>query len=316
MSYVVLGRYTHVSNSNKHPGEIGILVRIHHDGHIRRIFLMLKRQKSSVCLLVLLFFVSTVSGFRVMATMRSVRKLHALPMKPSILGGAPLRSRFLQPTHIVRGAHTALFMAVQEGDKVVLPDGRVGLVCERAKNGWCTVDIGESHERIKLRSNTLKPVLQPHQPFGQQQSQQRQPQQTQQLTYLSQCPPLHEKMQKWIGFSDLHVHSRTIDTCLQVLDTVHETALQNNAGVLFLGDWWHVRGSLLVQQLNEIMRHLSTWDKRVPVVMIPGNHDQVCLVTLTYVDFTLVSHFLWRYLLVFLGLHRLHWVDHFIRWNH
>jgi hypothetical protein len=37
---------------------------------------------------------------------------------------------------------------------------------------------------------------------------------------------------------------------------------------MFLGDFWHVRGSLAVEQLNLVMDTLHEW--RVPVIMIPG----------------------------------------------
>ena len=51
------------------------------------------------------------------------------------------------------------------------------------------------------------------------------------------------------------------------------TAREREAGVLFLGDFWHARGSLPVMPLNRILDLFSRWD--VPTVMIPGNHDQV-----------------------------------------
>ena len=51
------------------------------------------------------------------------------------------------------------------------------------------------------------------------------------------------------------------------------TARQHNAGVLFLGDFWHARGALPVAVLNAVLDNLAKWD--VPTLLLPGNHDQV-----------------------------------------
>lgn len=79
---------------------------------------------------------------------------------------------------------------------------------------------------------------------------------------------------KWVVFTDLHCSPSTLQTTIEILKKVHETALAHeNAGVLFLGDFWHHRGSLHVPTLNAILDVLSNWT--VPMIMIPGNHDQV-----------------------------------------
>jgi hypothetical protein len=62
--------------------------------------------------------------------------------------------------------------------------------------------------------------------------------------------PLHDKTNRWIIFSDLHVKGSSIETCEAVLDKVHEAAVQRDAGIIFLGDFWHVRGALSVELLN------------------------------------------------------------------
>jgi DNA repair exonuclease SbcCD ATPase subunit/DNA repair exonuclease SbcCD nuclease subunit len=81
---------------------------------------------------------------------------------------------------------------------------------------------------------------------------------------------------RWVVFTDLHCAPSTLDTCLQVLNTVHDLAVQRNAAVLFLGDFWHHRGTLRVDCLNAVLQHFkSVWT--VPMVLIPGNHDQVTL---------------------------------------
>ena len=82
-----------------------------------------------------------------------------------------------------------------------------------------------------------------------------------------------EDVERWIAFSDLHVSRRTIDTCIKVLRKVHEEAMDRNAGVLFLGDFWHARGSLPVEPLNEVLDVFRSWT--CPTIMISGNHDQV-----------------------------------------
>jgi len=95
---------------------------------------------------------------------------------------------------------------------------------------------------------------------------------------------------KWLVFTDLHCSPSTLDTSLQVLHRVHELALERNAGVLFLGDFWHHRGTLRVDCLNAVLDHFATtWEHPttvtttngrstgVPMILIPGNHDQVTL---------------------------------------
>ena len=45
--------------------------------------------------------------------------------------------------------------------------------------------------------------------------------------------------------------------------------------VLFLGDFWHHRGTVRVDCLNAVLNALNDWSQ--PLIMIPGNHDQVSL---------------------------------------
>jgi hypothetical protein len=80
---------------------------------------------------------------------------------------------------------------------------------------------------------------------------------------------------KWVTFTDLHVAPSTLNTCLDVLATVNTIAKKEKAGVLFLGDFWHHRGTVRVDCLNAVLNQLSEWE--VPMIMIPGNHDQVSL---------------------------------------
>ncbi|KAL7465286.1 hypothetical protein ACHAXS_005613, partial [Conticribra weissflogii] len=83
----------------------------------------------------------------------------------------------------------------------------------------------------------------------------------------------HSKCNKWVVFSDLHVMPSTLSTCLHVLDFVHSTALERNAGIIFLGDFWHHRGFVRVDCLNAVLEAMGKW--KVPSIMIPGNHDQI-----------------------------------------
>jgi hypothetical protein len=54
---------------------------------------------------------------------------------------------------------------------------------------------------------------------------------------------------------------------------VHREAVARDAGILFLGDFWHVRGALPVEPLNAALHEMRAWTQ--PTVMLPGNHDQV-----------------------------------------
>ena len=92
--------------------------------------------------------------------------------------------------------------------------------------------------------------------------------------YLEQVAN-HASIPKWVVFTDLHCAPSTLETSLQVLDRVHQLAVERSAGVLFLGDFWHHRGTLRVDCLNAVLEHLRNWT--VPMVLIPGNHDQVTL---------------------------------------
>jgi hypothetical protein len=90
---------------------------------------------------------------------------------------------------------------------------------------------------------------------------------------LEQIKTCHSKYNRWLIFSDLHVMPSTLSTCLQVLAFVHSTAMQHQAGILFLGDFWHIRGFIRVDCLCAVLGAMSNW--QVPCIMIPGNHDQI-----------------------------------------
>ena len=92
-------------------------------------------------------------------------------------------------------------------------------------------------------------------------------------------PPLHEHPvaglpRRWVVFSDLHVRQDTLPVCLQLLRTVADEARARAAGVICLGDFWHAGGVLSTRQLNAVLSELHAWGDDVPMLMIPGNHDQ------------------------------------------
>eukprot|EP00873_Tetraselmis_striata_P041002 jgi/Tetstr1/461266/TSEL_006393.t1 len=90
-------------------------------------------------------------------------------------------------------------------------------------------------------------------------------------------PPSRETLwrgvKEWIVFSDLHVCAASLETSLAVLRTVKREAAARGAGVLFLGDFWHHRGSLPVEPLNAVLDEFAGWS--APTLMLVGNHDQV-----------------------------------------
>ncbi|CAI7818504.1 unnamed protein product [Closterium sp. NIES-54] len=88
-------------------------------------------------------------------------------------------------------------------------------------------------------------------------------------------PAAFEGVQRWVVFSDLHVSRRNADLCAALLTHVHQLAKDRAAGVVCLGDFWHVRGSLPVEALNAVMQAMGPAAWTQPTIMIPGNHDQV-----------------------------------------
>lgn len=87
------------------------------------------------------------------------------------------------------------------------------------------------------------------------------------------APAAHTSKRMYVVLSDLHVKRESVFTCVQALKIAHAEALKRDAGVLFLGDFWHARGALAVEPLNLILKELQYWS--VPVIMIPGNHDLI-----------------------------------------
>ena len=61
--------------------------------------------------------------------------------------------------------------------------------------------------------------------------------------------PDHARCRRWVVFSDLHLNRKTSEVCVDVLRAVHREALARDAGILFLGDFWHARGAIPVEPL-------------------------------------------------------------------
>lgn len=86
---------------------------------------------------------------------------------------------------------------------------------------------------------------------------------------------------KAILFSDIHFHSKTIDRGLKVLRAIRALVTNpasdaHGAMVIFCGDWWELRGSLVLRQLDPLLDEFSKWEEaQIQTVIIPGNHDQV-----------------------------------------
>lgn len=81
-----------------------------------------------------------------------------------------------------------------------------------------------------------------------------------------------------VMFADLHYSARTKERGLRVLARVRETAIERDARVVFLGDFWDLRGSLPLRQLDPLLDELALWERAgIQVDWIPGNHDQVSM---------------------------------------
>ena len=215
----------------------------------------------------------------------------------------------------VAALHSATSDAPTEGAYVETKTGQRGYVVERLKGGWWRIamendNAGGDKEIIKLRTTAMKVIsggidsdptitTATSTSSGIVKKNRPKPAATTVTAYESfqeevtttsaaaidfelqtiQAPLRHQQTSKWVIFSDLHVKSTSIESCEQVLHAVHEAALARNAGIIFLGDFWHVRGALSVDLLNRVLRALEQWTQ--PMIMIPGNHDQV-ITTTTY----------------------------------
>lgn len=192
---------------------------------------------------------------------------------------------------LLRAARLPVYFSV--GDSVVVVDTKeAGVIHEVRGSGWYAVSMTKSKDEDsavsatevrKFRSSQLEPVMQTLNKHSTAPENDHLPIVPTIIDYDDPSLPLDPSLrrqldafrqyQHWVVFSDLHCSAASLDTCHQVLDAVHTHAVENNAGILFLGDFWHVRGTLRVATLNAILDQLrTTWTQ--PLIAIPGNHDQ------------------------------------------
>ena len=159
----------------------------------------------------------------------------------------------------------------------ITSSGETGVISEYLKGGWWSVDVNNVVK--KVRAKDLRALETPISTSNQQEgtiladrpSYMPTPadSSSQYRLHFTDAPPLHASFMNWVLFSDLHVKSASIAVCEEVLRNVHEAAVIRKAGVIFLGDFWHVRGALSVDLLNRVLSELSRWTQ--PVIMIPGD---------------------------------------------
>ena len=155
---------------------------------------------------------------------------------------------------------------LSEGSRVELNDGRKGIILSKTSNGWWCLQLDSpdgTQEEIKVRRKAITEIINIDNNNYNDINYNIQIQDTYNTNTIDntivdntlknvdvdeislnaikiQAPPLHKSTSDWIIFSDLHVKSATIDTCEQVLNHVHNEAVKYNAGIIFLGDFWHV----------------------------------------------------------------------------
>ncbi|GMH49708.1 hypothetical protein TrRE_jg7430, partial [Triparma retinervis] len=88
------------------------------------------------------------------------------------------------------------------------------------------------------------------------------------------------RVDNYLLFSDLHVSPSTLPQCLSCLSHLSAVAsTRPSTAILFLGDFYHTRGSLDVRCLNAVFPVMKKIAEANQVIMIPGNHDIVDLHT-------------------------------------
>lgn len=188
-----------------------------------------------------------------------------------------------------RFSRTRLFTVLKQGLEVRLRNGESGWLIEKSKSGWWKVEIHDgvlnANRIINIRANNFTAIENNQSIVDKDMAKSFQetiistPKVEPSFSHTDataldpsintiDVPKRHRSMDHWILFSDLHVKSASIEYCEEVLSVVHQEALKRNAGIIFLGDFWHVRGGLSVELLNRVMSTLQSWKQ--PVIMIPG----------------------------------------------
>lgn len=80
----------------------------------------------------------------------------------------------------------------------------------------------------------------------------------------------------FIGFTDVHVKTATLERVLSVLKRVRGLCIEHKARAVFTGDFWDVRGVLAVRHMDALASEFDEWMReKIELFLIPGNHDQV-----------------------------------------
>ncbi len=81
---------------------------------------------------------------------------------------------------------------------------------------------------------------------------------------------------KYLIFSDLHVNTKTFSFCKDILLYLHDKALEHDAEIAFLGDFWDTvyrHSTLNTSNLNEFISLFSSEKWKVKIKSLVGNHD-------------------------------------------
>lgn len=222
----------------------------------------------------ILYNLINVSGLHQLKFFRCNSNIRAISLQSS-------KNKFERLYH----SSSSKLNSFQEGIEVIIKSsGKKGIIKEKLKGGWysCVIQEGIDIQLLKVRSSSIEipvdknPVIDKSVNLIRNvlENNLEEDISNYEIPYLIP-PDIHSKTKRWVLFSDLHVKSSSIETCDRVLFEVNDAAAKRDAGIIFLGDFWHVRGALSVELLNRIMKSLRSWTQ--PVIMIPGNHDQVSL---------------------------------------
>ena len=187
-----------------------------------------------------------------------------------------LRPSSHAPKALAAASRTSQF---EVGDRVTIvsDDGsdQRGVV-ERKRGGWYTICLTEPPIRIKRRAAHMSAEAAPSSDEAKQSKVDGTPAEILDLDSvlrgrqdleidvpfadetIQQAMMCHSKCRKWLVFSDLHVMPSTLSTCIRVLNEVHVTAQRLDAGILFLGDFWHHRGVVRVSAARPLTFHISS----------------------------------------------------------
>lgn len=88
-------------------------------------------------------------------------------------------------------------------------------------------------------------------------------------------PPPATWPSPFVVFADLHAGGSSLAEACTVLAEVGALAEERNAKIVCLGDFWNLRGTLNVRQVDDVLREMERWKREC--FFVPGNHDQVTL---------------------------------------